>query len=99
MPPRKTPEPDPSVDESPAAEPGAVHHGDVGRPRKRSRAERPVRIGDGARLRLEERVAVVRSEELQDPPDDGPSLRRHRADLAPEDRELERVTLEDTVVP
>ena len=78
-------------------EPVRVDDGDVRGARERSRPERPVGVRDGARLRFERRLPAVCVEELEDPPDDRASLRRQRAQLAPEKRELERLLLEDAV--
>ena len=77
VPPRKTPEPEPSVDESAAAMPVAVDDRDVRRPGERPRARAPVRVRDGSRLVLEQRLARRGGEQLEDlaarprPPCDG----------------------------
>src|SRR4026209_1500657 len=86
VPPRKTPEPDPSVEERPAASPPQPATALGGVPGGGPAPELPVRVGDRLRLGLEQRISLVHGQELEDAPDDGPTLRRHRADLAPEDR-------------
>ena len=100
VPPRKTPDPESERGREAGGEPVAVDDGDVRRAGRRPGAERPVGVGDGARLGLERRIARrarrgARGSALTT----AAALRRRRADLAAEDAELERLGLEDAVGP